>query len=111
VTAIKDVTGTAFIVAEFRSQENASAHPLYSDPIVSLFLDDRTKAAADAISRDFPAAPKNLRLRTRYFDDRLDEAIARSASKSSSSAQASTPGPSASARRGWSFSRSTTPRP
>jgi methyltransferase (TIGR00027 family) len=77
VTAIKDVTGTAFIVAEFRSQENAATHPLYTDPVVSLFLDDRTKAAADAISRDDPAAPKNLRLRTRYFDDRLDDAIAR----------------------------------
>jgi methyltransferase (TIGR00027 family) len=76
MTAIKDVTGTAFIVAEFRVQENNEAHPLYVDHVVPLFLDDTTRTAARAIQQDFPPAGKNLRLRTRYFDDRLDEAIA-----------------------------------
>ena len=76
MTAIKHVTGTAFIVAEFRVQENDADHPLYVDHVVPLFLDDATKAAARAIQQDFPPAGKNLRLRTRYFDDRLDEAVA-----------------------------------
>jgi methyltransferase (TIGR00027 family) len=74
---IRDVTGTAFVVAEFRARENAEPHPLYVDRIVPIFLDARTKAAADAIGDDFPAAEINVRLRTRYFDDRLDEQLAR----------------------------------
>jgi len=77
MTEIKHVTGTAFVVAEFRARENEQAHPLYLDPIVPIFLDERTKKAADAISADFPAAEKNVRIRTRYLDDRLDEQLAR----------------------------------
>lgn len=76
MTEVKDVTGTAFVVAEFRARENAEPHPLYRDPIVPIFLDERTKRAADAIRADFPAAEKMPRLRTRYFDDRLDEQLA-----------------------------------
>jgi O-methyltransferase involved in polyketide biosynthesis len=77
MTGIKDVTGTAFVVAEFRAQENAEANPLYVDPIVPLFLDERTKQAAEAISGGFPGAEMNVRIRTRYLDDRLDEQLAR----------------------------------
>lgn len=76
MTGLKDVTGTAFIVAEFRAHENAEANPLYVDRIVPIFLDERTKQAANAISSGFPAAEKNVRLRTRYLDDRLDEQLA-----------------------------------
>jgi methyltransferase (TIGR00027 family) len=76
MTDVKDVTGTAFVVAEFRASENAEPHPLYLDPIVPIFLDARTKRAADAIKADFPAGEKNVRLRTRYLDDRLDEQLA-----------------------------------
>ena len=74
---VREVTGTAFVVAEFRARENAEPHPLYLDPIVPIFLDDRTRRAADAISDGFPAAASNVRLRTRYLDDRLDEHLAR----------------------------------
>ena len=74
---VREVTGTAFVVAEFRARENAEPHPLYLDPIVPIFLDDRTRRAADAISDGFPAAATNVRLRTRYLDDRLDEHLAR----------------------------------
>ena len=77
MTGIKDVTGTAFIVAEFRAHENAEANPLYVDRIVLIFLDERTKRAASAISSGFPAAENNVRIRTRYLDDRLDEQLAR----------------------------------
>ena len=76
-TEIRQVAGTAFIVAEFRARENAERDPLYHDNIVSIFLDETTKIAADAIRADFPAAEMNVRLRTRYFDDRLDEQLAR----------------------------------
>ena len=74
---VRDVTGTAFVVAEFRARENAEPHPLYRDPVVPIFLDDRTRRAADAISDGFPAAATNVRLRTRYLDDRLDEHLAK----------------------------------
>jgi methyltransferase (TIGR00027 family) len=72
LTKIQDVTGTAFIVAEFRAQENAEAHPLYRDPIVPLFLNDRTRQAAERIAAGFPPGEKGVKLRTRYFDDHLD---------------------------------------
>ena len=77
MTEVKDVTGTAFIVAEFRDRENAAPHPLYRDPIVPIFLDDRTKRAADRIAAGFAAAENNVKLRTRYLDDRLDEQLAK----------------------------------
>jgi methyltransferase (TIGR00027 family) len=77
MSQIKDVTGTAFVVAEFRAHENAEPHPLYVDRVVPIFLDSRTKQSADAIAAGFPPAERMLRLRTRYFDDRLDEHIAR----------------------------------
>ena len=53
MNGLRDVTGTAFIVAEFRVRENAEAHPLYVDPIAPIFLDERTKQAADAIAAGF----------------------------------------------------------
>jgi O-methyltransferase involved in polyketide biosynthesis len=51
---IQDVTGTAFIVAEYRARENAEQNPLYRDPIVPLFLSKRTRQAADRVAADFP---------------------------------------------------------
>ncbi len=75
MTGFQDVTGTAFIVAEYRAHENAEANPLYVDPIVPIFLNETTRQAADAISVDFPAIEKAVRIRTRYFDDRLDEQL------------------------------------
>src|SRR5262245_34644426 len=75
MTRIEDDTGTAFIVAEYRAQENLEAVPLYGDPVVPLILTERTREAADRISANFPAVEKMVRLRTRYFDDRLEEQI------------------------------------
>jgi len=71
----QDVTGTAFVVAEYRAHENAEANPLYVDRIVPLFLDEKTRRAADRISAGFPGVGKSIRIRTRYFDDRLDEQL------------------------------------
>lgn len=76
MTDVKNVTGTAFVVAEFRARENAEPHPLYLDRVVPIFLDDRTKQAAEAIAAGFAAAEVNVRLRTRYLDDKLDEQLA-----------------------------------
>jgi methyltransferase (TIGR00027 family) len=73
---VREVTGTAFVVAEFRARENEEAHPLYTDHVVPIFLGARTRAAADAIRADFPAGEHMPRLRTRYYDDRLGEQIA-----------------------------------
>jgi len=74
---IQDVTGTAFIVAEYRAQENAEQNPLYRDPIVPLFLSNRTRQAADRVAADFPPGVQGVILRTRYFDNRLDEQLSR----------------------------------
>ena len=40
MSLIKDVTGTAFVVAEFRAKENAEPRPLYVDQVVPIFLDE-----------------------------------------------------------------------
>jgi methyltransferase (TIGR00027 family) len=72
LTQIQDVTGTAFIVAEHRAQENEEAHPLYRDPIVHLFLNERTRQAAERMAAGFPPGRQGVKLRTRYYDDHLD---------------------------------------
>jgi methyltransferase (TIGR00027 family) len=77
MSQIKNVTGTAFVVAEFRARENTKPRPLYVDRVVPIFLDERTKQAADAIIAGFPPGGTMVPLRTRYFDDRLDDQIAR----------------------------------
>jgi methyltransferase (TIGR00027 family) len=76
MTDVKNVTGTAFVVAEFRARENAEPHPLYLDRVVPIFLDERTRLAAEAIAAGFAAAEVNVRLRTRYLDDQLDQQLA-----------------------------------
>jgi methyltransferase (TIGR00027 family) len=77
MTAIQDVTGTAFIVAEYRAQENAEQNPIYRDPIVPLFLSEQTRQAADRIAGGFPPSGQGVRLRTRYFDDQLENQLSR----------------------------------
>ncbi|HEY8009105.1 MAG TPA: SAM-dependent methyltransferase [Methylocella sp.] len=72
MTAIENVTGTAFIVAEFRAEEAAETKPLYQDKIVPVFLNEDTKRAAARIAETIPAVKKMVRIRTRYLDDRLD---------------------------------------
>ncbi|MBM3544810.1 MAG: class I SAM-dependent methyltransferase [Alphaproteobacteria bacterium] len=72
MTEIQDVRGTAFIVAEFRAWENAAPHPLFVDPVVPIFLDARTRAAAERMVAGFPPGEWAVHLRTRYLDDHLD---------------------------------------
>src|SRR6185295_9716807 len=66
MSAIKSVSGTAFVVAEFRAEENREPRPLYVDPVVRLFLDDDSRDAARRVSDRFPQARDLVRTRTKY---------------------------------------------
>ncbi len=76
MTTIKDVSGTAFVVAEYRAEENGEPAPIYRDPVVGLFLSDASRAAAERVSSRFPPVKDMVKTRTRYFDDMLDAQIA-----------------------------------
>jgi methyltransferase (TIGR00027 family) len=76
MSTIKDVSGTAFVVAEYRAEENRDPTPIYTDPIVGLFLTEASRRAAERVSSRFPAVKDMVKTRTRYFDDRLDAEIA-----------------------------------
>ena len=75
MTTIQNVTGTAFVVAEFRAEENLEPVPLYRDPIVGLFLNEETRRAAWRVSASFPPAGNLVRIRTKYLDDTLDQQL------------------------------------
>jgi methyltransferase (TIGR00027 family) len=75
MAAIKSVSGTAFVVAEFRADENRAANPLYRDSIVELFLDDDTLRASRLVADSFPPVKDMVKVRTRYFDDTLEKQI------------------------------------
>jgi methyltransferase (TIGR00027 family) len=76
MSTIKDVSGTAFVVAEYRAEENREPIPIYFDPVVELFLSDASREAAARVSSRFPAVKDMVKTRTRYFDDMLDGQIA-----------------------------------
>ncbi|MCA1853641.1 MAG: SAM-dependent methyltransferase [Beggiatoa sp.] len=74
---LKNVPGTAFIVAEYRAEENAAPDPLYRDSIVEMFLNEATRQAAAKAVVASPSVKDGVKLRTRYLDDALEEEIAR----------------------------------
>ena len=76
MSTIKDVSGTAFVVAEYRAEENQEPAPIYEDPVVGLFLSDASRRAAERVSSRFPAVKDMVKTRTRYFDGMLDAEIA-----------------------------------
>jgi methyltransferase (TIGR00027 family) len=75
MATIEKVGGTAFVVAEFRAEENAEAAPLYRDSVVGLFLNEETKRAAGRIAASFPHSRDLVRIRTKYFDDTLERQL------------------------------------
>ena len=75
MATIENVSGTAFVVAEFRAEENTEAAPLYADPIVGLFLNDDSKRAAGRVTASFPPSRDLVRIRTKYLDDMLDKQL------------------------------------
>ncbi|MCC3404298.1 MAG: class I SAM-dependent methyltransferase [Microcoleus sp. PH2017_10_PVI_O_A] len=72
---MSNVTGTAFIVAEFRAEENQEIAPLYTDNVVKIWLNEETKEIAAKIAQNSPAAKEMVKLRTKYFDDVLSNQI------------------------------------
>jgi methyltransferase (TIGR00027 family) len=75
VAKIESVSGTAFVVAEFRAEENDEVAPLYRDPIVEFFLDEDTRRAAGLVAAKFPPVKDLVRIRTKYLDDMLEKQI------------------------------------
>ena len=75
MSEIKNVSGTAFIIAEFRAEENAAPEPLYRDEIVNLFLDRNSEQVAYQVAQSFPPVKDMVKLRTRYFDDVLAQQL------------------------------------
>jgi methyltransferase (TIGR00027 family) len=75
MSAIKNVTGTAFVVAEFRAEEDGEVAPLYRDSVVRLFLNKESSEAAGRVAASFPQVKDLVRIRTRYFDDMLEKQI------------------------------------
>ena len=55
MSPIKDVTGTAFVVAEFRARENEEPHPLYVDRSSRSFSMSGRKLRP---TRSRPASPR-----------------------------------------------------
>jgi methyltransferase (TIGR00027 family) len=72
MSEIKNVSGTAFVVAEYRAEENRETVPLYEDPVVALFLNEDSRQAAARLAARFPPVRDMVRIRTRYFDDILE---------------------------------------
>ena len=72
---VKDISGTAFVVAEFRAEENKEETPLYNDWVVELFLSADSRYAAGLVAASFPPAKDLVRIRTKYFDETLDRHI------------------------------------
>lgn len=76
MSKIKNVSGTAFIIAEFRAEENDASEPLYRDEIAELFLNAESKQVAAQVAQSFPPVKDLVKLRTRYFDDVLAQHLA-----------------------------------
>jgi len=75
MSQIKDVSGTAFVVAEFRAEENHAVAPLYRDSVVGLFLGEDSRCAAARVAASFPPVKDLVKIRTKYFDDMLEKLI------------------------------------
>jgi methyltransferase (TIGR00027 family) len=73
---VRNVTGTAFVVAEFRAEENFESRPLYRDAVVHLFLNEESRQAAAQVATGFPLMKEMVKIRTKYFDDALDRQLA-----------------------------------
>jgi methyltransferase (TIGR00027 family) len=62
---------TAFVIAEWRSDETESPSPLFSDHIANIFLNEETQKAAEDIAEVSPSTKHLVRYRTKYFDDAI----------------------------------------
>jgi len=69
---IRDVSGTAFVVAEYRAEESRAATPLFQDSVVELFLSEDSRLAAERVAARFPPVKEMVKVRTKYLDDMLE---------------------------------------
>lgn len=70
-----NVSGTAFIIAEFRAKENEEIELLYTEKIVKLLLNEETKNLSEYVTQNFSLAKEMVKLRNKYFDDVLSNQI------------------------------------
>ena len=75
------IARTAYIIAEFRAEENAGPDPLYRDDVVPLFLDAETREMARLSAATFPAASEMVKVRTWYFDRAMTRALSAGATQ------------------------------
>jgi methyltransferase (TIGR00027 family) len=73
MSEIRNVSGTAFVVAEYRAEENSEETPLYEDHVVGLFLNEESRRAARHVALRYPPVKDMVKIRTRYFDDTLEK--------------------------------------
>jgi methyltransferase (TIGR00027 family) len=73
MSEIKNVSGTAFVVAEFRAEENLARTPLYRDSVVGMFLNEDSRHAAERVAASFPPVKDLVKIRTKYLDDMLEK--------------------------------------
>ena len=72
---VTSVTGTAFVVAEYRAEENYAVEPLYRDEVVGIYLSAASRRAAAQVAGEFTEVRELVKLRTRYYDDMLERQI------------------------------------
>jgi methyltransferase (TIGR00027 family) len=72
---VETVGKTAFVVAYMRLLETARLSPLAFDPIAHALLGAEGIALAEPVCRSSPMTVDLVATRTRYFDDRLSEAV------------------------------------
>jgi methyltransferase (TIGR00027 family) len=73
MSEIRNVSGTAFVVAEYRAEENSEETPLYEDHVVGLFLSEESRSAARRVALRYPPVKDMVKIRTKYFDDTLEK--------------------------------------
>ncbi len=66
---------TAFVIAEWRTEESESADPLFIDHLANIFLNNETHQVALSIAKTSPSTKFLVRYRTRYFDDAVLDRI------------------------------------
>ena len=88
MSQIEHVTGTAFVVAEFRAEENGEPAPLYEDHVVELLASEDTRTAAARVSTSFPSVKDLVRIRTSTWTTCLTSNYAAASGKWSFSAPA-----------------------
>jgi methyltransferase (TIGR00027 family) len=67
---------TALVISEVRSREAMHARPLFDDPYAALFSQPEVAAATKGYEKSTPFLTHNVRLRTRWFDEKVKEAMA-----------------------------------